>query len=120
MKFLANMGISPDTVKFLREEGHRATHLHEEGLDRMADADILAKARQEGAIVLTSDLDFGELLAASGDALPSVVIFRLANMRPENVNRYLREILTHHHADLEKGALLSVNEARVRARVLPI
>jgi hypothetical protein len=25
MKFLANMGISPDTVKFLREEGHRST-----------------------------------------------------------------------------------------------
>jgi predicted nuclease of predicted toxin-antitoxin system len=60
MKFLADMGISPRTVTFLRELGHEAVHLHEEGLERLGDTAILAKARKEGRILLTHDLDFGE------------------------------------------------------------
>lgn len=89
MKFLANMGISPVTVDFLRRLGHDAVHLHEEGLDRLPDPDLLEKARREGRVLLTSDLGFGELLAHSQVTLPSVVIFRLANMRPESVNAHL-------------------------------
>ena len=65
MKFLADMGISPRTVDRLREWGYDAVHLHELGLDRLPDVDILDKARQENWIVLTHDLDFGELLAIS-------------------------------------------------------
>jgi predicted nuclease of predicted toxin-antitoxin system len=120
MKFLANMGISPDTVAFLLSLGHEATHLHAEGLDRLPDPEILVKARAEGAIVLTSDLDFGELLAASGEQLPSVVIFRLQDMHPASVNHYLRQVLDRHSEDLTKGAILSINERNIRARLLPI
>jgi predicted nuclease of predicted toxin-antitoxin system len=77
MKFLANMGISPLTVAFLRNGGHSAVHLHEESLDCLSDHDILEKARLENSIILTSDLDFGDLLAASKASLPTVIIFRL-------------------------------------------
>jgi predicted nuclease of predicted toxin-antitoxin system len=44
MKFLADMGISPRAVDFLRDMGHDAVHLYEEGLERLPDSDILAKA----------------------------------------------------------------------------
>lgn len=37
MKFLADMGISPDTVVWLRSLGYDAVHLHEQGLDRLPD-----------------------------------------------------------------------------------
>ncbi len=77
MKFLADMGISPKTVNFLKDQGYDAVHLHEQGLDRMPDSDILKKAGNENRVLLTHDLDFGELVAASGTVLPSVVIFRL-------------------------------------------
>ena len=40
MKFLADMGVSPVTVGFLRGLGHEAVHLHEEGLDRLPDTSI--------------------------------------------------------------------------------
>jgi predicted nuclease of predicted toxin-antitoxin system len=36
------------------------------------------------------DIDFGDLMAASSGICPSVIIFRLENERPENVNRKLR------------------------------
>ena len=120
MKFLANIGISPDTVKFLRDLGYEVVHLHEEGLDRLPDPDILRKARREGYVLLTSDLDFGELLAHGGEALPSVVIFRLSNMRPESVNRHLAEVIERFDTALERGVIASVTDWRIRIRQLPI
>ena len=95
MKFLADMGISPNTVAFLQGLGYDAVHL-------------------------THDLDFGGLVAASGAKLPSVIIFRLRNMRPEQVNRYLQGIITQHQTALEEGAIISVTEGHIRVRVLPV
>lgn len=120
MKFLADMGVSPRVVEHLRLMGHDAVHLHEHGLDRMTDTDILAKAQAENRVVLTHDLDFGDLLAASQDVLPSVILFRLQDMRPGTVNRHLDDILAQHLPALESGAILSVTERRVRLRMLPI
>ena len=82
MKPLADMGVSQTTVRALRDLGHDVVHLVELGLERLEDYSILGKARDEGRTVLTFDLDFGDLLAASGSALPSVVLFRLRNATP--------------------------------------
>ncbi|RMH82023.1 MAG: hypothetical protein D6681_17545 [Calditrichaeota bacterium] len=120
MRFLADMGISPKTVAFLREQGQEAVHLCEEGLKRLEDPAILSKAREEGYILLTHDLDFGELIASSGAELPSVIVFRLRNMHPDNVNRYLQTILNRHGEALEKGVIISVMEGRIRVRTLPL
>lgn len=120
MRFLVDMGISPASVRFLRDLGHDVVHIHEQGLDRASDAEILEKARYEGRIVLTHDLDFGDLLAASGAVLPSVIIFRLPIMRPETVSRYLEVLLEGYAAELARGAIVSVGERRIRLRLLPI
>ncbi len=80
----------------------------------------MKKARDENRILLTHDLDFGELIAASGDKLPSIVIFRLRNMSPENVNRYISDILKWHREKLEQGTIISVTEGQIRVRLLPV
>jgi predicted nuclease of predicted toxin-antitoxin system len=120
MKFLADMGISPRVVEELRKRGHDAAHLAEQGLARMSDGDILHKAERENYIVLTHDLDFGELLAASGGTLPSVIVFRLKDMRAFNVSRHLFSIIQGQSEALTKGAILSVTEQKVRVRYLPV
>jgi predicted nuclease of predicted toxin-antitoxin system len=120
MKFLLDMGISPEMLPVLRRLGHQAVHLHELGLDTLPDPAILEKAREEGYILLTHDLDFAELVAASGARLPSVVIFRLRNMRPEQVSIYLERALSQGRSALEEGAILSVTEGLIRIRMLPI
>jgi predicted nuclease of predicted toxin-antitoxin system len=120
MRFLLDMGISPVTAAFLNRSGHDAAHLHAQGLGQLPDPEILAKARREGAVLLTHDLDFADLLAASQDRLPSVIIFRLRSMRPQIVNRYLEQILSEHGELLQRGAILSVTESKIRARPLPV
>jgi len=120
MRFLLDMGISPRTAILLREIGHEATHLLDENLERMSDQDILTKAREERAILLTHDLDFSDLLAASGETLPSVIVFRLKSMRPENVNRHVLAVVDQHAQELASGSILSVTENRIRLRPLPV
>ena len=51
-------------------------------------------ARNEGKGLLPRNLDFGELAAAIGTRLRSIVVFRLRAMRPYKVNRYLEGIRT--------------------------
>lgn len=120
MRFLADMGISPQSVSMLRDLGHDAVHLQDQGLGKMEDPDILDKARREGRVVLAHDLDFGELMAASKASLPSVIIFRLHNMQPQKVNRYLEQVIAQHSDRLEKGAIISVTEGQIRIRDLPV
>jgi predicted nuclease of predicted toxin-antitoxin system len=120
MRFLADMGISPKAVTFLRDLGHDAVHLHEEGLDRLSDPAILTKASEEHRILLTHDLDFAELVALSGSRMPSVVLFRLRNMRREMQIQYLTEVVKQHASSLAGGAFLSVTEGQIRIRTLPL
>jgi predicted nuclease of predicted toxin-antitoxin system len=114
------MGVSLTTVHALRADGHHAVHLRDENLIRLPDADILKKAKGEQRIVLTFDLDFGDLLAAGAFSLPSVIIFRLHNETPSSVTAHLKKALVQHQRELEEGALIIVEDARHRVRRLPL
>jgi predicted nuclease of predicted toxin-antitoxin system len=61
MRFLADMGVAGRIVEWLRSEGHDAVHLRDEGLHRLPNGEIFRKAALEQRIVLTFDLDFGEI-----------------------------------------------------------
>lgn len=120
MRFLADMGISPRTVEWLRQQGYDSVHLVDEGLNRLSDEGIIDKARTENRIVLTIDLDFGYILAISQAKLPSVVIFRLGNSSRSVVQARLSEVLNLCSEDLLSGALISVSEKNIRIRQLPM
>ena len=68
MRFLADSGVATRIVEWLRAQGHDATHLRDEGFQRMTDSDIFCKAATERRILLTFDLDFGEILALSRES----------------------------------------------------
>jgi predicted nuclease of predicted toxin-antitoxin system len=120
MKFLADMGVSPLTVRALKEEGYDAVHLSEQGLIRMPDGEIMTKAKQESRIVLTFDLDFTDLLAANKENLPSVIIFRVKNTLPNFITSKLLTVLFECQVNLLDGAIIIVEDYRYRVRNLPL
>ncbi|MBD2597779.1 hypothetical protein BCD64_13635 [Nostoc sp. MBR 210] len=120
MKFLADMGISLRTISWLRSGGYDVVHLRDEGLQRLPDNEILIKARTERRILLTVDLDFAQLLAVSGDNLPSVILFRLGNENYDVINERLTQVLRECQEDLEAGSIISVSNETFRVRRLPI
>lgn len=120
MKFLADMGVSLITVRNLKRQGYDAIHLSEQGLFRMPDSEIITKAKDESRIVLTFDLDFTDLLAASKDSLPSVIIFRVKNTLPNFVSSRLSTVLFNCSHNLNNGAIIIVEDYRYRVRHLPL
>jgi len=114
------MVIPMGSVEHLRQAGHDVIHLREQGLQRLPDPEILEKARTEGRVLLTHDLDFGRLLALSEATSLSVIVFRLADMRPASVNHHLDQVLQQAAGDLERGAIISVREGQIRVRILPV
>ena len=120
MKLLADMGISMSTVRALRDRGEDVVHLREEGLHRMPDDQIVHKAIEEERVILTCDLDFGELLAAGGGAVPSVILFRTRNQTPKAITPRLFQALEMCQAELQAGAIVIVGDGGLRVRRLPI
>ncbi len=114
------MGVSATTVRALRAAHHDAVHLREEGLIRLPDPEIAAKARRESRIVLTFDLDFGDILAAARSEAPSVIIFRLRNQTPQAVNPRLFRVIGDCEGELASGAIVVVEDEGYRIRRLPI
>lgn len=119
MRFLADMGVAQRIVEWLRAEGHDAVHLREEGLQRMPNGAIFEKAASDARIILTFDLDFGEIVALSSGCPVGVVLFRLHNTRTPHVIDRLRVVLRESRRALEEGAIVVVEESRHRTRRLP-
>jgi predicted nuclease of predicted toxin-antitoxin system len=107
-------------VASLRESGHDVVHLRDRGLQRLPNGEIFRLAAAERRIVLTFDLDFGEIAAQSGGAWASVVLFRLSDARSLHVIARLHVALAATGDALEKGAVVVVEESRCRVRALPI
>jgi predicted nuclease of predicted toxin-antitoxin system len=120
MRFLADIGIAPRIVDWLHGKGHEARHLNEEGLHRLPDPEIFQKAARERSILLTFDLDFPEIVALSGSAEVSVVLFRLDNTCVDFVISRLAAVLEASGSMLESGVIIIVEDSRHRIRRLPI
>ena len=120
MRFLADAGISPRTVEFLVSLGHEAVHVRTLGMHRATDDAIAARAEADGSVLVTFDLDFGDILALGVRDRPSVIILRLTNQRLDRVNPRIGAVITERQLELEAGALIVIEDSRYRLRTLPI
>jgi predicted nuclease of predicted toxin-antitoxin system len=120
MRFLADMGVSMRVVEWLRSSGHDAIHLRDDGLQKLPNGEIFQKAIREQRIMLTYDLDFGEIVAGSGGASVSVILFRLRNTRADFVVQRLKRTLEQSAEQLAQGAVVLVEDGRHRVRRMPI
>jgi predicted nuclease of predicted toxin-antitoxin system len=120
MKLLVDMNLSPRWVEVLRDGRFDAVHWSTVGSPRATDHEIMAHALQHDMVVFTHDLDFGAILAASNLAAPSVVQIRSGNTDPAAISASLLVALHQMQSDLVAGALVTVDNARSRVRMLPL
>jgi predicted nuclease of predicted toxin-antitoxin system len=120
MRFLADVGISRSTAGELRRHAHDVVHLSEVNLHHLPDDEILRLAQRERRVILTFDLDFGDLLAAGAFSLPSTIIFRLQDQTPASVTPKLLNLISERGREIEEGAIVIVEDRRYRLRRLPI
>lgn len=114
------MNLSRELGRLLATHGHTWRHARDAGLAEAADSAIVEITKANGEVILTHDLDYGQLLAFSGDVRPSVVIFRRRNVLPSVLFGTLMKIWEEVEPALEAGALVLLEDASVRIRRLPI
>ena len=120
MRIVIDMNLSPKWAVFLGGEGFDATHWSDVGPANALDTTIMAYALAETAIVLTSDLDFGAILAATGGNAPSVMQIRAGDMSINAIGEQVVKALHQSAQPLVDGALITVTPDKARLTILPI
>ena len=120
MKLRIDMNLSPRWVGLLADAGIEAAHWSAIGARNASDSLIMAYARANDYVVLTHDLDFSAILAATHGEKPSVVQIRAENVGPNVIGRQVIVALRQMATELESGALLTVDPNRTRLRILPL
>jgi predicted nuclease of predicted toxin-antitoxin system len=93
MKFLIDMNLSPRWCEVLQRHNFVAQHWSNIGSANAPDQLLLEYARDNQFVLLTSDLDFGYLLALGRYQAPSVVLLRVLDDRPEVLETRLITVL---------------------------
>lgn len=114
------MPLSPAAARWLTGQGHDAVHANELGLQRASDAEIIARAKQDGRTVVTADLDYPRLLALAQATEPSLILFRHGNWSDTEIVARLSEVLASLSETEVQQSILVVDRDRVRRRRLPI
>jgi predicted nuclease of predicted toxin-antitoxin system len=120
MRLLLDLNVSPTLCSQFAVGGHEAVHWSSVGDLRASDATILNHASQHDMIVVTHDLDFGALLAATQSEGPSVVQFRTQDVLNSRFVETILSTLDRFKDELLTGALVVIDERRSRVRLLPI
>ncbi|HTV46921.1 MAG TPA: DUF5615 family PIN-like protein [Phycisphaerae bacterium] len=120
MKLIVDMNLSPFWVPLLRNAGYEAEHWSKLGPANATDIQIMTYAAKHNFVVLTYDLDFGAILAATGGAKPSVIQIRAPDVAPEVIGKQLIASLKQVELELQAGALVTVEPDRHRLRLLPL
>lgn len=119
MRFLLDMNLPPAMADWLRSEGHDAVHIREIGLGHLPDRDVFVRAAEDGRIVVTYHLDFGEIVGLAGATGSGVVLLRLRLARQHYLRQRLQAAIAEAAEALQTGATVVVEDTRIRIRRMP-
>jgi predicted nuclease of predicted toxin-antitoxin system len=118
MRFLLNMNVCRAIADTLKELGQECVHARDVGLATADDRAVVEFARRDGRVIVTHDLDYGDLLMLSEGPGPSAIIFRLRRSSPSNMCQRLKEAWEPIRGAVQEGAIVVIEDAAVRIRPL--
>jgi predicted nuclease of predicted toxin-antitoxin system len=117
MRLLADESVDGPVVLRLRHDGHEVAWVAEDAPGATDDV-VLARAYGEGAILLTSDKDFGELVYRQRRPHAGVLLLRLAGLDEASKGELVSRAIGERGADLA-GAFSVLDGAALRIRKDP-
>jgi len=113
------MNLSPAWVAFLANHGYSAVHWSKIGIGDAPYEEIMAWVAKNEHVVFSEDLDFSELIALTKAKEPSIIQIRTQDNLPDVAGDFVLTALKRFTPELENGAIIVIDKARARARILP-
>jgi predicted nuclease of predicted toxin-antitoxin system len=115
-EILADEGVDRQIVERLRSEGYRVLYIAElePGVD---DTAVLRRAEEAGALLLTADKDFGELIFRQGRLRGGVALLRLSGLSLQRKAEIVADCLAEHGDEMmDSFTVVSPGLLRIRRR----
>ncbi|MCK9897500.1 DUF5615 family PIN-like protein [Frankia sp. AgB32] len=120
MRVLVDANLSPRVAVALQKDGYDSCHVTDVGLGTASDVDIVDWATENEHVIVSSDSDFGVILARERRKAPSFVLLRhLNDLTPDQQADLLVANLPQTEGELLAGAVVTLLRDRVRVRSLP-
>ena len=116
MQFKMDENLHPDTAGLLRQHGHDALTVYDQGLGGHDDSEIADVCRRELRALVTLDLDFSDVRDYPPPDYAGIIVLRLHDQSRPAVLRVLTRILPLFATEPLIGHLWIVDEAQVRVR----
>jgi len=120
LKILVDVNLSPSWIDVFREHALEALHWTSVGDIAAKDREIVEWAREHQCVIFTHDLDFTTILALTNASGPSVIQVRTQDVTPSKLAGKVVGALRDHARAIEAGAVVVIEEARSRVRILPL
>jgi predicted nuclease of predicted toxin-antitoxin system len=117
MNLLADESVDRQIVERLRQDGHSVLYIAEMA-SGVSDDVVLERANQKGAVLITADKDFGELVYRQGRIHAGVVLLRLAGVPPLAKADITSVVLHDRGPEIRDAfAVISPRNLRIRRRL---
>jgi predicted nuclease of predicted toxin-antitoxin system len=116
MTFFADEGLDAPLVELLRKEGHSVLYAAEE-MSGATDIEILTKATEQNAILITKDKDFGEMIVRHRMNSNGVVLIRVEKLNSSMNCMFIVRLINKHAPELH-NCFTVIQEDKIRIRAL--
>lgn len=116
MIFFADEGLDAPLVRLLREEGYKVIYAVEE-MPGATDAAILARAKNENAILITKDKDFGEMIVRHRMNSNGIILIRVDKLNSLSNCLFIIRLINQHISELAYSFTV-IQEDKIRIRAL--
>ena len=100
----------------LREFGHEADRVHDEGLSSETDATVWERVCAEKRFFVTTDLDFADVRQFPPGSHPGILLLRARNRSRSAVLAVLKRVLNEQALNNLTGCLSVADETHTRIR----
>ncbi len=114
MKFLLDENVDHPLASFLSSLDHDVTSIAFDYTKSIKDTDVLSIARKEKRILITNDLDFGELIFRQHLPHRGVILFRLGKENLATKKRWLLIVLEKYQSQLQHFIVVTDHGIRIR------
>lgn len=116
MIFVCDEGVDRSIVEQLRSDGHNVTYIAELS-PSVPDDEVLREANVRGAVLVTADKDFGELVFRLGQLSTGILLIRLHDLTTQDRASLVAAVVLDHGAELTGAfSVLSPTKLRIRKR----